>query len=71
MQAYLLRDRICTAENLPAKSTIGDIIRKDLQYTYKKLHVVPEESLTEANQLRTLNYLIQMSELDPTKVHFL
>ena len=70
VQSGLLQDRICTVENLPARSTIGDIIRKDLGYTYKKLHVVPEESLTEANQLRTLHYIMQMSEVDPTRVHF-
>ena len=70
LQAGLLRDRVCTVENLPSKSTISNIICKDLGYTYKTLQVVPEESLTEANQLRTLNYIIQISELDPAKVHF-
>ena len=70
LQAGLLQDRICRVENLPAKSTIGDIVRNDLGYTYKKLHVVPEESLTVVNQIRTLNYIMQMSELEPTKVHF-
>ena len=70
LQAALIRDRVCTHEDLPAKSTISDILRKDLQYTYKKLHIVPEESLTQANQLRTFNYIMQMSEVDPSKVHF-
>ena len=57
LQAGLLQDGITPTENLPAISTIGDIIRKDLGYTDKRLHVVPEESLTKANQLRTLNYI--------------
>ena len=70
LQTGLLRDGVCTVENLPSKSTISNIIRKDLGYTYKKLQVVPEESLIEANQLRTLNYIMQLSELDPAKVHF-
>ena len=70
LQAGLLQDRICRVENLPAKSTIGDIVHNDLGYTYKKLHVVPEESLLVVNQSRTLNYVMQMSELEPTKVHF-
>ena len=48
LQAALLCDGVCTPENLPARSTISDILRKDLQYTYKKLHVVPKESRTEA-----------------------
>ena len=70
LQAALVRDRVCTPENLPAKSTISDVLRKDLQYTYKKLHIVPEESRTQANQLRTLDYIMQMSEIDPNKLHF-
>ena len=61
---------MCTIDNLPAISTIGDIIKKDLHYTYKKLSVVPEESLTEVNRERTLQYIMQMSELDPSRVHF-
>ena len=70
LQAGLLQDRVCTIENLPARSTIEDIVRKDLQYTYKKLSFVPEESLSQATQERTMNYIMQTSETDPTKVHF-
>lgn len=70
IQAALLNDRVCTVDNLPARSTIGDIIRKDLNYTYKKLNVVPEESLTQVNRERTIQYIMQMSELDPSRVHF-
>ena len=44
IQEALLNDRVCTIDNLPPKLTIGDIIRNDLNYTYKKLEVVPEES---------------------------
>jgi hypothetical protein len=66
----LLNDRVCTVDNLPAKSTIGDIIKNDLNYTYKKLTVIPEESLTEVVRERTLQYIMQMSELDPSRVHF-
>ena len=59
--------RVCTVDNLPAKSTIGDIIKNDLNYTYKKLTVIPEESLTEVVRERTLQYIMQMSELDPSR----
>ena len=47
IQAALLNDRVCTVDNLPAKSTIGDIIKNDLNYTYKKLTVIPEESIAD------------------------
>ena len=70
IQAALLNDRVCTVDNLPAKSTIGDIIKNDLNYTYKKLTVIPKESLTEVVRERTLQYIMQMSELDPSRVHF-
>jgi transposase len=70
LQAALVRDGVCTPENLPSRSTISDILRKDLQYTYKKLHVVPEESRTETNQARMLNYIMEMSEIDSNRVHF-
>ena len=70
LQATLLNDGVCTVENLPSRSTIGDIIRNDLNYAYKKLRVVPKQSLTETNQIRTLQYVMEMSELDPSKVHF-
>ena len=70
IQEALLNDRVCTIDNLPAKSTIGDIIRNDLNYTYKKLKVVPEESLNEVVRERTLEYIMQMSELDPLRIHF-
>ena len=70
IQEALLNDRVCTIDNLPGKSTIGDIIRNDLNYTYKKLKVVPEESLSEVVRERTLEYIMQMSELDPLRIHF-
>ena len=49
---------MCNLENLPSKSTISDVRRKDLNFTFKKLKVVPQESLNE------------MSQVDPSKVHF-
>ena len=61
---------MCTIDNLPAKSTIGNLIRDDLKYTYKKLKVAPKESLNEVVRERTLEYIMQMSKLDPLQVHF-
>ena len=40
LQAALVRNRVCRHEKFPSKSTISDILCKDLQYTYKKLHAV-------------------------------
>ena len=49
IQQGLLANAICTPANLPARSTISDIVRQDLQFTWKKLSVHPAESLTHEN----------------------
>ena len=67
----LLANAICTPANLPARSTISDIVRQDLQFTWKNLSVHPAESLTHENLLKTLNYIMYMSGVDPCMVHFL
>ena len=69
IQQGLLANAICTPANLPARSTISDIVRQDLQFTWKKLSR-PSESLTHENLLKTLNYIMYMSGVDPSTVHF-
>ena len=69
IQQGLLANAICTPANLPARSTISDIVRQDLQFTWKKLSR-PSESLTHENLLKTLNYIMYMSGVDPSMVHF-
>ena len=49
IQQGLLANAICIPANLPARSTISDIVRQDLQFTWKKLSVHPAESLTHEN----------------------
>ncbi|XP_028407133.1 uncharacterized protein LOC114529512 [Dendronephthya gigantea] len=70
IQVALVNDGICNLENLPSRSTISDVLRKDLNFTYKKLKVVPQESLTEENQLKLLHHAMFMSQVDPSRVHF-
>ena len=70
IQEALINDRVCNLENLPSKSTISDVRRKDLNFTFKKLNVVPQESLNENNQLKSIEYAMLMSQVDPSKVHF-
>ena len=47
-----------------------DVVRQDLQFTWKKLSVHPAESLTHENLLKTLNYIMYMSGVDPSTVNF-
>ena len=70
IQQGLLANAICTPANLPARSTISDIVRQDLNSHGKKLSVHPAESLTRENLLKTLNYIMYMSGVDPSTVHF-
>ena len=70
IQLALLNDGVCNLENLPSKSTISDVLRKDLNFTFKKLKVVPQESLTEQNQLKSIQHAMFMSQVDPSRVHF-
>ena len=58
---------MCNLENLPSKSTISDVRRKDLNFTFKKLKVVPQESLNENDQLKSIEYAMLMSQVDPSK----
>ena len=44
IQQGLLANAICTPANLPARSTISDIVRQDLNSHGKKLSVHPEKS---------------------------
>ena len=73
IQQGLLANAICTPANLPARSTISDIVRQDLQFTWKKRSVHPAESLTHENLLKTLNYIMYMSgvQLIPLRFIFL
>ena len=49
-----------------------DVLRKDLNltFTFKMLKVVPQESLNEQNQVKSIEYAMLMSQVDPSRVHF-
>ena len=66
----LVGNGICTAANAPSCSKISDILRQDLNFTFKKLSVCPEESLSEENLIKMQDYIMFMAGVDPLKVHF-
>ena len=70
IQQGLVDHGVCTPDQVPSRSTISDIIRKDLNFTFKKLSAIPEESLTIENRQKTLQYIMFMSGVDPSRVHF-
>lgn len=52
------------------QKSISDVLRKDLNFTFKKLKVVPQESLNKQNQVKSIEYAMLMSQVDPSRVHF-
>ena len=68
-QAFI-GNRICTAANAPSRSAISDILRKDLNFTFKKLSICVEESLNEENFMKSLDYIMFKAGVDPSRVHF-
>ncbi|XP_070550710.1 paired box protein 1 homolog [Ptychodera flava] len=70
IRAELLRESICTEETLPACRTIYEILRRDLNYSYKKIQSIPAEQLTERNLQRIMLYIDAVTQLDPLSVHF-
>ena len=66
----VLDEGISNIANLPSRSTIGDILRNDLDFTLKKITVCPEESLTNENLMKTQDYIMYISGVDPSKIHF-
>ena len=70
LQAELIEHGICTEESVPSRTTISRILRSDLDFTFKKLSPCPAESLTVPNSLKTLDYIMFMSGVDASKVHF-
>ena len=71
IQQGLHANAICSPANLPARSTISDIVRQDLQFTWKNLSVHPAQSLTHENLLKTLNYIIYMSGVQLIPLRFI
>ena len=65
----LVDEGICNVANLPSRSTIGDILRNDLDFTFKKISVCPEESLTNENLMKTQDYIMYISGVDPSTIH--
>ena len=56
-------------KNLPSKASISRILTKDLGYSYKKLTIIPKESLTDDAQEKLENYLEICTTYSPQNMH--
>ena len=70
IQQGLVDNDVWDLANVPTRSTISDILRKDLMFTWKKLTVIPEESLTQENLEKTLDYTFQIVRTRSSTIHF-
>ena len=68
IREHLINDGVCTVENLPSLSSISSSIRNDLAYSYKSITCIPQEK--ERHLVRQDEYIDQMIDIDPTRVHF-
>ena len=66
----LVDEGICYIANRPSRSTVGYILRNDLDFTFKKITATSEESLTNENLMKTRDYIMFMSGIDPSTIHF-
>ena len=55
---------------MPSQASISRVLTSDLGYSYKRLTIVPKESLTDNVQERLEKYLTICSACDPRNMHF-
>ena len=70
IQNKLVEDNVCLPENAPSRSSISRSLKHDLGYSYKKISVIPQESLTPENENRLFEYLTVCATIDPRTMHF-
>ena len=70
IQKQLIENQVVLPANVPSQASISRALTSDLGYSYKKLTIVPKESLTDNAQERLDEYLTICSACDPRNMHF-
>ena len=70
IQKGLISNHVCLPETVPSCASILRALRDDLGYSYKRLHKIVRESLTERTQERLTEYLTVMEDKDSRTLHF-
>ena len=70
VQKQLIENQVVLPGNVPSQASISRVLTSDLGYSYKKMTIVPKESLTENAQERLDEYLTVCSACDPRNMHF-
>ena len=56
--------------NIPAVTTINDVIPNQLGLMYKKIQAVPVESQRDDIKQKIVEFMVLMSETNPARLHF-
>ena len=67
---HSLVENVCLQQNVPSQSSISRCLKFDLGYSYKKLKVVPRESLTPQVQHLLDKYLAAICSVNIRTLHF-
>ena len=70
VQMELIENQVVLPANVPSQASISRVLTSDLGYSYKKMTIVPKESLTDNAQERLDEYLTVCSACDPRNMHF-
>lgn len=70
VQKQLIENQVVLPANVPSQASISRVLTSDLGYSYKKMTIVPKESLTDNAQERLDEYLTVCSACDPRNMHF-
>ena len=69
IQQMLIKDGICTQDNLPSVSYIHKMMKNRLGFTHKKLTVKAREGLTDQAQNKFDQFLHNIEDVNPMKIH--
>ena len=70
IQRDLVSNQVCLPETVPSCASISRASRYDLGYSYKRLHKIARESLTERTQERLMEYLAAIEDKGYRTLHF-
>ena len=68
IQKQLIENQVVLPANVPSQASISRVLTSDLGYSYKRLRIVPKESLTHNAQERLEEYLTICSACDPRNI---
>lgn len=70
IRSKLLTSNICTAENVPSKTSINKVRHQYLDMTFKKISQIPEETTRPNHEDTVTRFIAKMTNFTPQQMHF-